>query len=451
MNKKRITIFCILLISLSVLFLAIYPFENTRLKLCFSFPQTEEGKDIYFFWGNGNELTSGVNAKICNGQLEFFIEDGICVAQLPYHMIITESEQLLLSDLIVYRNGIVVKSVKNSELQNYIYSTELITVENKTGVQINMTDDFSKMLHDLSTSRLAERCIMAVAILVLGLLIYGILIIFYNRIVEGSEQKSNIRRFVEDIRAYSYFAWYSAKADLKAEVANSYLNWVWWVLEPLCNMLVYYFVFDKIFGNSQQYFIIFIYSGLLMWNFFNRTITYSIKLVRSNREIVTKVYIPKFIILISNMILNGIKLLISLGILAVMMLIYRVSISYTLIYFLVAYVGLMLFTFGCGAIFLHLGVFIDDLGYAVSILLNMLFFLSGVFYDVEESIMAPFGSMLKILNPIAMYIDAMRNALLYNMEPNMVIFGVWFIFSVIISCIGVNIIYKYENSYVKVV
>ena len=40
-------------------------------------------------------------------------------------------------------------------------------------------------------------------------------------------------RFISDMKKYFRFSLFSARAQLKTEVANSYLNWVWWVLDPL--------------------------------------------------------------------------------------------------------------------------------------------------------------------------------------------------------------------------
>lgn len=260
-----------------------------------------------------------------------------------------------------------------------------------------------------------------------------------------------MKRFCNDIKKYWYFCRYSAKSDLKAEVANSYLNWVWWILEPLCNMLVYFFIFSNILNSGKQYYIIFIYSALLMWNFFNKNVIYSIKAIRMNKGIITKVYVPKFILLLSNMILNGIKLGISLLILQVFMIFMRVPVNGTIIYVFLTYIIMFLLTFGCGTIFMHFGVFIDDLGYAITILLNMMFFLSGIFYDVETTMAAPLGSIIARANPMAFLINSMRNALLYETAPDLALMGIWFVVSVILCAIGVRIIYKYENSYVKVV
>ena len=52
-----------------------------------------------------------------------------------------------------------------------------------------------------------------------------------------------MNRFIKDTKKYWKYTIYAAKSQLKTEVANSYLNWIWWILEPFCFMLIYAFVF----------------------------------------------------------------------------------------------------------------------------------------------------------------------------------------------------------------
>lgn len=261
-----------------------------------------------------------------------------------------------------------------------------------------------------------------------------------------------MKRFWKDLKKYMYFCTYTAKADLRAEVANSYLNWIWWVLEPLCSMIVYYIVFSNIMNNTKEYYIVFLYSGLIMWNFFNKTVMYSVKAVRSNRDIVTKVYVPKYILLLSNMFLNGIKFGISFVILVVFILGYRVPISWNVLFLIPIYVTYFVLAFGIGLILLHFGVFVDDLGHAVTILLSMLFFLTGIFYDVKTGLHSEALSFfLQHFCPTSSLIMAMRECLIYSRTPNVCDIMGWLIIGVVLTIIGIRLIYKYENSYVKVV
>lgn len=112
---------------------------------------------------------------------------------------------------------------------------------------------------------------------------------------------------------------------------------------------------------------------------------------------------------------------------------------------------LFVVTFGVSTIMLHIGVFIDDLSNVVSVLLRLLFYMSGVFYSIENSgIPDPFGTLIQTMNPIACIMQGMRNALLYGEDFHFIAIGCWFVGGIFISLIGVNIIYKNENSYVKV-
>ena len=98
-------------------------------------------------------------------------------------------------------------------------------------------------------------------------------------------------RFFNDLKKYSKYVKYSAKSSLKSEVAGSYLGWIWWVLEPVLFMLVYWFIFSVIFSNKTQYFPIFIFIGLSMWNFFNKGLNDAVLIVKNNVATISKVYV----------------------------------------------------------------------------------------------------------------------------------------------------------------
>ena len=76
-----------------------------------------------------------------------------------------------------------------------------------------------------------------------------------------------MKKFFNNIKKYYKYAIRSAKAELKSEVADSYLNWLWWIIEPLCFMLIYVFVFGYIFKHREPYFASFIYIGLTWINY----------------------------------------------------------------------------------------------------------------------------------------------------------------------------------------
>ena len=97
-------------------------------------------------------------------------------------------------------------------------------------------------------------------------------------------------RFLKNIKKYNGYAVYAAKAQLKSEVAASYLNWIWWILEPLLTMIIYVVVFGYIFEASEPNYPVFLFLGILMWNFFSGVVKSSISVVKSNESIISRVY-----------------------------------------------------------------------------------------------------------------------------------------------------------------
>lgn len=258
-------------------------------------------------------------------------------------------------------------------------------------------------------------------------------------------------RFRADLKKYFIYAIRSARADLRSEVANSYLNWLWWLIEPFCMMLIYTFIFGVVFKASEPFFPVFIFSGLAMWTFFSRGVSGSVNVVRNNKGIISKVYLPKFILYLSRMFVNGFKMLVSFAIVFLMMLVFRVPLTWKIIFVIPIMIVFFLFTFGVGTILMHFGVYINDLSYIISILLSMLMYLTGTFYSVAKRIPAPFGSILENVNPVAFCIASTRNVLLYEQTPSLELLLFWVVISVILSIIGICIIYDNENAYVKVI
>ena len=259
------------------------------------------------------------------------------------------------------------------------------------------------------------------------------------------------KRFSKDLKRYMPYAIWSAKADLGAEVASSYLNWLWWLIEPFCMMIIYTVIFGVVFKASEDYFPIFIFTGITMWGFFSRSVNGSVDTVRNGKDIITKVYMPKYILLLSKMFVNAFKMLVSFGVILIMMVVFKVPVSLYILWIAPILMVHFLFTFGVGSIMMHYGVYVNDLGYITGIVLQMMMYLSGVFYSVSKRIPEPFGAILESFNPVACIMSSARNVLMYCTAPSYGLLAVWTLISLILISLGVFTVYSNENSYVKVI
>lgn len=259
-----------------------------------------------------------------------------------------------------------------------------------------------------------------------------------------------MNRFFSDIKKYASYILYATKSELQAEVANSYLNWLWWILEPLCFMGIYAFIFSMFSSGKVAYLTAFIFIGITAWEFFNKMLTTSVNLIRGNKPIVSKVYLPKYVLVLEKMCLNGFKTFINFIIVALLMVIYKVPLTLKFFWFFPVLISFLIFTFGMCLIFMHFGVYVEDLTNVTKIGLRLVFYTSGVFYNLTDRLASTTGYWLLRLNPIAMYLNDMRNTLLYGVAPNFLWFGLWTGVGIILSVWGILMIQKNENNYVKV-
>lgn len=422
---------------LSTVFIVTCKFPNKDLDIKFKTDQGEYTVNLL------------VDEKLSN--ISNYIKVEIKEADIQEIRIYGDIKSIYLKKFLPNEFLTFIERVEDGEIQCIDDSCLLISDGN---TKLYFNDAGNMMLKETSSSFFLERiCLWGFLIVVVSIMFIICMELEKNMVSFDNNHTpiNESRRFIRDIKKYMTYMFYAAKTDLRAEVANSYLNRLWWILEPLFSMLVYVIVFGKVMGRSIENYAVFVYSALLMWGFFNKTINYSVKLIRNNRDIITKVYVPKFVLLITNMVLNIFKLFFSIIVLISLMLIFRVSIGIEILWVFPAYLVLILLAFAVGMIFLHYGVYVDDLSYAVSILLNMLMFLSGTFYNVRTTLTEPLGTIVLCVNPVALTIDTMRNALLYQEISNIPLILIWFLISIILSCIGVHIVYKNENGYVKVV
>ncbi len=260
-----------------------------------------------------------------------------------------------------------------------------------------------------------------------------------------------MKQIIDDLIQYGGYVWYASRAQLRAEVAQSKLNWIWWVVEPFCFMLIYSFVFGHLFGGTEPYHGLFVFLGLSIWQFFRKVVQHSVELIRKRKSLITKVYIPKYLLVLQETLVDGFKLLICLLITAVMMLYYRVPLSWQLLWCIPLFIELAVLSFGLGCFMLHMGVFLDDMTNIIDIVMRMLMYFVGVFYSIPRRFSVPWNSLLVKWNPVALLIDSGRSVLLYHQPLDLAMLFFWGMISVVIAYAGIQMIRKNENTYVKVV
>ena len=144
-------------------------------------------------------------------------------------------------------------------------------------------------------------------------------------------------------------------------------------------------------------------------------------------------------------------MMVSFILVVIFMIIYHVPISWNVLWFFPIILTTIIFTFGVCTLMMHIGVFVEDLSNVTTIVLRMLFYFTGVFYDISTRVHNEvYRKILLDLNPLANFIHNTRSVLIGSGSPIVMWTIFWFMVGLLLSILGVKIIYKYENTYVKV-
>ena len=150
------------------------------------------------------------------------------------------------------------------------------------------------------------------------------------------------------------------------------------------------------------------------------------------------------------MMVNFFKMCVAFTLVIIMVPLYRVPITWRILEIIPLFLALGVFTFGCSCIVLHFGVYLMDLANIVNVALRLMFYMSVIFYNVQKRVPKPYNILMLDINPVANIIQGARNCILYHSHPMYGVAGIWFVISILLSVLGVRLIVKHENSYVKV-
>ena len=174
---------------------------------------------------------------------------------------------------------------------------------------------------------------------------------------------------------------YLVQADLKKKGADSLLGNLWWVIDPLLQMLVYVVLVEVIFQRQQEAYPLFIFAAILPWKWFTSSIGDAITSVSGQDKLIKQVNFPKLVLptaAITAGIVNFAFGLIPL--LALMVMWYPEKLTLCLLFIPVIAVVQLAFTAALGFVGAAINVFYRDIGNLSRHVLRLWFYLSPALY-----------------------------------------------------------------------
>lgn len=201
------------------------------------------------------------------------------------------------------------------------------------------------------------------------------------------------------------------------------LGILWAVLQPLLVLGIYTFIFGFVFANRWSQlqgpawanFPLNFFTGYLLYGLFSDCVNRSPSLITEHPNLVRKVVFPLEILPLTTCGASLIYFTISASLLLVVKVIVTQTLSWTILLFPIVLFPLVMLTLGVSWLFASLGAFIRDFKQVVPVLMQLLFFVTPVFYDVSL-IKEPFQQIIR-LNPLTTIVEFGRKTLMWGQAP----------------------------------
>lgn len=200
--------------------------------------------------------------------------------------------------------------------------------------------------------------------------------------------------------------------DLKVRYKQTIMGVAWAVIQPLTMIAIFTLIFGqlaKIPSDGYPY-PVFVFSGLLAWNFFSSSVSTSGVSLIGASNLVSKVYFPRIIIPISSIGVSMVDFLISGFLLLIMMLFYAQAITFKILLLPFFLIGLMVLSIGFGSWLASVTVVYRDFRYVIAYLVQVWMYLTPVLYPI--SFVPEKWRWLLYLNPVYGWINGIRASFL---------------------------------------
>ena len=211
--------------------------------------------------------------------------------------------------------------------------------------------------------------------------------------------------------------WFRAYADLKSEASRTYIGILWWILDPLLQMGIFYLVFGvglRGTGRTEN-FVQFLLIGIIIWRWFATSVNFSSGAIMQNRNLVLRLDIDKWVFPATLIAGNAFKFSIAYAMLIGFLMYSGMPLSWHYLQLPLLLMVQLTFIAGVAFVLAALVPLLPDLRNVVSHLLMLMFFLSGIFYDADE--MPEKFQWVFDINPMVHVIQANRSIMLYGEMP----------------------------------
>lgn len=253
---------------------------------------------------------------------------------------------------------------------------------------------------------------------------------------------------LKDVYEYKDMIFSLVKRELRGRYQKSVLGMLWTFLNPLCQILVYTFVFSIIFENNMENYYIYLTVGMIPWTFFSEALGQGTGSIVSNADMTKKIYFPREALTIASVTAKFVNMLLSFVIVFLFVFISGIGVNLqALVWLIPIMMAEYLVALGFTLFFSAITVYLRDMEYIVGVLLMAWIWATPIMYTLEgrsEWIV----NLLKI-NPMTNIILAYQSVLYYKTIPDVFsVVGVLLV-GIVLLIIGEVVFVRLEGNFAE--
>ena len=222
---------------------------------------------------------------------------------------------------------------------------------------------------------------------------------------------------VQRFQQYQFLFEELVKRDFKHKYKRTILGMLWSLISPLAQLLVLNVIFVNFFGHKQAHYTVYLFTGLMIFTYFNDATTQGMRALDANAYIISKINVPKYLFVFSRIVSSLINFTLTLVIYLVFVAVDQIPFTFTFLALFYPIVFLTIMNIGLALILSALHIFFKDLEYLYSIFTMLVMYASAIFYSTES--FSPGLRRVFYLNPVYDFILYFRTVVIDGAIPSL--------------------------------
>jgi lipopolysaccharide transport system permease protein len=255
---------------------------------------------------------------------------------------------------------------------------------------------------------------------------------------------------LKELREYRDLFYFLVWRDIKVMYAQTILGFLWALLQPLVQIVLFTIVFGKVAKVPTDGIPYFLFSSvaIIPWTYMSQAMTQSSESLVKDKNLLGKIYFPRLIFPVVPLLARLIDFGISFLIMFIVILYYHVQPTWQLLFLPLFVLLMMAISLGVGTWLSALAIRYRDVKHAMQFLIRMLMYSAPIVYSAS-SIPEKYR-LLYSLNPIVAVIEGIRASILGTPMPWMYILPGVFT-SILLLLSGVFYFKRMERVFVDVI